>query len=232
MFSLHKTRGGVHPPQCKDMRDFACTSITSPERVLIPLNMHIGAPASPVVSEGDHVYVGTLIGQVEGLGSPIHASISGTVAKVATEQLPTGATAPVVEIVSDGKMEADPALKAPEYTTKEEFISCVRDSGMVGLGGASFPTWFKMRAPQGKSFEFLVVNGMECEPYITSDYRQMMEHTERVVDGVFRTIEALEIPAAVIGVEDNKPEAILELQRVVKEKLWLLLHLTIDCFIA
>ena len=124
----------------------------------------------------------------------------------------------MVEIVSDGKMEADPALKAPEYTTKEEFISCVRDSGMVGLGGASFPTWFKMRAPQGKSFEFLVVNGMECEPYITSDYRQMMEHTERVVDGVFRTIEALEIPAAVIGVEDNKPEAILELQRVVKEK--------------
>ena len=218
MFSLHKTRGGVHPPQCKDMRDFACTSIASPDKVLIPLNMHIGAPASPVVSEGDHVYVGTLIGQVEGLGSPIHASISGTVTKVATEQLPTGATAPVVEIASDGKMEADPALKAPEYATKEEFISCVRDSGMVGLGGASFPTWFKMRAPQGKSFEFLVVNGMECEPYITSDYRQMMEHTERVVDGVFRTIEALEIPFAVIGVEDNKPEAILELQRVVKEK--------------
>ena len=106
MFSLHKTRGGVHPPQCKDMRDFACTSITPPERVLIPLNMHIGAPAKPVVSEGDHVYVGTLIGQVEGLGSPIHASVSGTVTKVATEQLPTGATAPVVEIVSDGKMES------------------------------------------------------------------------------------------------------------------------------
>lgn len=220
MFSLHKTRGGVHPPQCKDMRDFACTSITSPERVLIPLNMHIGAPASPVVSEGDHVYVGTLIGQVEGLGSPIHASISGTVAKVATEQLPTGATAPVVEIVSDGKMEADPALKAPEYTTKEEFISCVRDSGMVGLGGASFPTWFKMRAPQGKSFEFLVVNGMECEPYITSDYRQMMEHAERVVDGVHRIATALEIPAAVIGIEDNKPEAIAKLTETVAAKGW------------
>jgi len=122
MFSLHKTRGGVHPPQCKDMRDFACTSITPPERVLIPLNMHIGAPASPVVSEGDHVYVGTLIGQVNGLGSPIHASISGTVTKVATEQLPTGATAPVVEIVSDGKMESDPALKPPTYSNKEEFI--------------------------------------------------------------------------------------------------------------
>ena len=190
MFSLHKTRGGVHPPQCKDMRDFACTSITPPERVLIPLNMHIGAPASPVVSEGDHVYVGTLIGQVNGLGSPIHASISGTVTKVATEQLPTGATAPVVEIVSDGKMESDPALKPPTYSNKEEFIACVRDSGMVGLGGASFPTWFKMRAPEGKSFEFLVVNAMECEPYITSDYRQMMEHSERVIDGVFRAIGA------------------------------------------
>ena len=188
MFSLHKTRGGVHPPQCKDMRDFACTSITPPERVLIPLNMHIGAPASPVVSEGDHVYVGTLIGQVNGLGSPIHASISGTVTKVATELLPTGATAPVVAIVSDGKMESDPALKPPTYSNKEEFIACVRDSGMVGLGGASFPTWFKMRAPEGKSFECLVVNGMECEPFITSDYRQMMEHSERVIDGVFRTI--------------------------------------------
>ena len=218
MFSLHKTRGGVHPPQCKDMRDFACTSIASPDKVLIPLNMHIGAPASPVVSEGDHVYVGTLIGQVEGLGSPIHASISGRVTKVATEQLPTGATAPVVEIASDGKMEADPALKAPEYATKEEFISCVRDSGMVGLGGASFPTWFKMRAPEGKSFEFLVVNGMECEPYITSDYRQMMEHSERVIDGVFRTIEALEIPAAVIGVEDNKKNGIESLNKVIAEQ--------------
>lgn len=124
----------------------------------------------------------------------------------------------MVEIVSDGKMESDPALKPPTYSNKEEFIACVRDSGMVGLGGASFPTWFKMRAPEGKSFEFLVVNAMECEPYITSDYRQMMEHSERVIDGVFRTIEALEIPAAVIGVEDNKPEAILELKRVVKEK--------------
>lgn len=116
----------------------------------------------------------------------------GTVAKVATEQLPTGATAPVVEIVSDGKMEADPALKAPEYTTKEEFISCVRDSGMVGGRCLRSPRGSRCAAPQGKSFEFLVVNGMECEPYITSDYRQMMEHTERVVDGVFRTIEALE----------------------------------------
>ena len=140
----------MHPPQCKDMRDFACTSITPPERVLIPLNMHIGAPASPVVSEGDHVYVGTLIGQVEGLGSPIHASISGTVAKVATEQLPTGATAPVVEIVSDGKMEADPALKATEYTTKEEFISCVRRSRHGGPGRCLAPHVVQDARPRGQ----------------------------------------------------------------------------------
>ena len=218
MFTLHKTRGGVHPPQCKDTRDCPCTSITPPDTVLIPLNMHIGAPATPVVAEGDHVYVGTLIGQVDGLGAPVHASVSGTVVKVATEQLPTGATAPVVEIASDGKMESDPSLTAPTYATKEEFIACVRDSGMVGLGGASFPTWFKMRAPQGKSFEFLVVNAMECEPFITSDFRQMVEHAERVIAGVHRTIEALEIPAAVIGIEDNKPEAVHELTRVVREQ--------------
>ena len=137
-----------------------------------------------------------------------------------TEQLPTGATAPVVAIESDGKMENDPALAQPSYSTKEEFLDCVRASGAVGLGGAAFPTWFKMRAPEGKKFEFLVINGMECEPFITSDYRQMMEHAERVVDGVHRIATALEIPAAVIGIEDNKPEAIAKLTETVAAKGW------------
>ena len=218
MFSLHKTQGGVHPPQCKDLREYACTSITPPKRVRIPLNMHIGGPCKPVVNPGDHVYVGTLIGDGSGLYAPVHASISGTVVSTDTEQLPTGATAPVVEIESDGKMENDPSLTVPTYSSKEEFIDCVRASGAVGLGGAAFPTWFKMRAPQGKKFNYLVINGMECEPYITSDYRQMMEHAERVVDGVHRIATALEIPSAVIGIEDNKPEAIEKLSAVVEEK--------------
>ena len=220
MFTLHKTRGGVHPPQCKDMRDFACTSIIPPKRVRIPLNMHIGGPCHPVVAAGDHVYVGTLIGDGQGLYAPIHASVSGTVVSTESEKLPTGAVAPVVEIESDGKMEADPNLKVPSYETKDEFLDCVRASGTVGLGGAAFPTWFKMRAPKGKSFEFLVVNGMECEPYITSDYRQMMEHSDRVIDGVHRVITALGIPAAVIGIEDNKPEAVERLSKVVEQKGW------------
>ena len=218
MFTLHESKGGVHPPQCKDLRDSARTRVPAPKRVCIPLNMHIGGPDAPVVKEGDHVYVGTLIGDGQGLYAPIHASVSGKVTFTGTKKLATGQTTAVVEIESDGKMEADPSLTVPSYSDTAGFIDAVRASGMVGLGGASFPTWFKMRAPKGQSFEYLVINGMECEPYITSDYRQMMEHTERVVDGVFRTIEALEIPAAVIGVEDNKPEAILELQRVVKEK--------------
>ena len=200
MFSLHKTLGGVHPPQCKDTRDCPCTWIEPPSKVRIPLNMHIGAPCTPCVEVGDHVYIGTLIGTGEGLYAPIYASVSGTVTSVATEKLPTGATAPVVEITSDGKMENDPALEVPTYTTKDEFIACVRNSGVVGLGGASFPTWFKMQAPAGKKFEFVVVNAMECEPYITSDYRQMIEHAERVIDGVVRISRALEIPAVVIGV--------------------------------
>ena len=218
MFSLHKTRGGVHPPQCKDLREYACTSLTPPTRVRIPLNMHIGGPCKPVVAPGDHVYVGTLIGDGSGLYAPVHASISGTVVSTDTEKLPTGATAPVVEIESDGKMEKDPSITLPTYTTKEEFLDCVRASGAVGLGGAAFPTWFKIRAPEGKQFEFLIINGMECEPYITSDYRQMMEHSDRVVDGVHRIATALEIPAAVIGIEDNKPEAIEKLSEVVANK--------------
>lgn len=220
MFSLHKTRGGVHPPQCKDVREYACTSVTPPERVRIPLNMHIGGPCTPCVKPGDHVYVGTLIGDGSGLYAPVHASVSGTVVSTDTEQLPTGATAPVVAIESDGKMENDPALAQPSYSTKEEFLDCVRASGAVGLGGAAFPTWFKMRAPEGKKFEFLVINGMECEPFITSDYRQMMEHPGRVVDGVHRIATALGIPAAVIGIEDNKPEAIAKLTETVAAKGW------------
>ncbi len=218
MFSLHQTLGGVHPPQCKDTRESEVVTIDPPERVRIPLNMHIGAPAKPVVAVGDHVCIGTLIGDGEGLCAPVHASISGTVTSVGTEDLPTGQTAPVIEIASDGKMENDPGLSVPTYASKDEFIECVRASGVVGLGGASFPSWFKMKAPAGKRFEFLVVNGMECEPFITSDYRQMMEHTGRVIAGVERIARALEIPAAVIGVEDNKPEAVDALKAKVAER--------------
>ena len=164
------------------------------------------------------MYVGIKIGDGQGLYAPIHASISGTVTSVATEKLPTGATAPVVTIESDGKMENDPALTVPTYSNKDEFIDCVRESGVVGLGGASFPTWFKMRAPEGKKFDFVVINAMECEPYITSDYRQMIEHTERVIDGVVRTARSLVIPAAVIGVEDNEPEAVDALNKAIADK--------------
>ena len=164
------------------------------------------------------MYVGTKIGDGQGLYAPIHASISGTVTSVATEKLPTGATAPVVTIESDGKMENDPALTVPTYSNKDEFIDCVRESGVVGLGGASFPTWFKMRAPEGKKFDFVVINAMECEPYITSDYRQMIEHAERVIDGVARAARSLDIPAAVIGVEDNKSEAVDALNKAIADK--------------
>ncbi len=218
MFSLHKTKGGVHPPQHKDTRDCPVQYIDPPKKVRIPLNMHIGKPCEPCVSVGDHVYVGTLIGDGEGLYAPVHASISGTVTSVAVEDLPTGQRAPVVEIEGDGKMDKDPSIKKPTYSTKEEFIDCVRASGVVGLGGASFPTWFKMKAPAGKKFEYLLVNGMECEPFITSDFRQMMEHAGRVIDGCKRIIDALEIPACCIGIEDNKPEAIELLTKTVEEK--------------
>ena len=217
LFSLHKTRGGVHPPQCKDTRDRRCTSIEPPKRVRIPLNMHIGSPCRPVVKPGDHVHVGTLIGDGEGLCAPIHASISGTVVSTDAGKLPTGQEAPVVEIESDGRMELDPTLEPPTYSSRGEFIDCVRRSGVVGLGGAAFPTWFKMRAPEGKRFEFLIVNGMECEPYITSDFRQMVEHPGRIIRGMHRICGALDIPRGVIGIEDNKPEAVEALEAALKE---------------
>ena len=110
------------------------------------------------------MYVGTLIGDGSGLYAPVHASISGTVVSTDTEQLPTGATAPVVEIESDGKMGKRSVAHRSHLQLQEEFIDCVRASGAVGLGGAAFPTWFKMRAPQGKKFNYLVINAWSASP--------------------------------------------------------------------
>ena len=213
--------GGVHPNDMKAAtNEKAIEQLQAPAQVVIPMSMHFGAPCTPTVSKGDYVKLGQKIGEFKGLGAPIHASVSGTVAAVEPRPYSMGGKVMSVVIDNDFKDDLSEEVHAPadpDALSVEEMVEMVKQAGIVGMGGATFPTHTKISSGIGK-VDTVIINGAECEPYITSDYRQMMEHSERVIDGVFRTIEALEIPAAVIGVEDNKPEAILELKRVVKEK--------------
>jgi electron transport complex protein RnfC len=170
---------GVHVPHRKHTAKTPSVRMTPPKTVTIPMSMHIGAPARPIVKVGDLVKVGTLIAEdVGAVSSPIHASVSGKVTKISEILLSNGSTCPAVTIESDGNMEPDPNLCAPNIQCAEDMIEAIRKSGVVGLGGAGFPTHVKFRVDPAR-VEQIVINGAECEPYITSDTLTM---TERVDD--------------------------------------------------
>ena len=197
-------------PHNKHTAGIASVRIAPPKEVLLPMTMHSGAPAAPVVRVGDHVYVGQLVAREEGrFSSPVYASISGTVTAIET----SGDAATGVRIQGDGKMEMDPAIKAPEVNNLDEFLAAVRQSGIVGLGGAAFPLWAKLDAVRKNVIKTVLVNGAECEPYITSDTRTMLEHSDRIVKGVALLKKYLGAEEFIVGIEDNKPEAIAEMQR-------------------
>ena len=173
-FFLH----GVHVPHRKNTADQTAKRLTDIKTVSIPMVMHIGAPATPIVEVGDHVYVGTKIAEATGfVSSPIHSSISGTVTKIADVLISAGDMVPAITIESDGEMTPDPSLKAPEIESKDDLVKAIRESGVVGLGGAGFPTHVKWSVDPAR-VEDLVINGAECEPYITSDSLTMIERAD------------------------------------------------------
>ena len=182
--------------------------VTDVEKVVMPLSMHSGKNAIPVVSVGDHVYVGQLIAKEDGdVSSPVHASVSGTV--TAIEPVKTmGKTVDAIVIASDGKNEKDPSIKAPVVNNVDEFLQAVRDSGLVGLGGAAFPTWSKLAAVKKAKINTFLINGAECEPYLTSDTRTMMEDGKYIEMGIEYLRKYTGEEKYVIGIEKNKPEAI------------------------
>ena len=203
-FSLH----GVHVPHRKNTRDQSATRIVPPKSVTIPMSMHIGAPAKPVVKAGDLVKVGTLIAEAGGfVSAPIYASVSGKVTKIVDYLLSNGSTVPAVVIESDGEMTPDETLTPPTVDSRESLIEAIRKSGVVGLGGAGFPTHVKFNVDPAR-IEYLVINGAECEPYVTSDTRTMIDR----VDDMKRALEAMKqyfgIKNIVIGIENNKKQAI------------------------
>ena len=213
-----KGRGGVKVPHNKNTENCKIIRMPAPEKVVLPMQQHIGAPCSPTVQVGDTVKVGQVIGDTDKfISAPIHASISGTVTKIADTVLANGRLAPAVTIESDGEMALFDEIAPPVINNVDDFIKAVRDSGLVGLGGAGFPSHVKFHLDPKKPIDTIVVNAAECEPYITVDYRECVDNTLYIIRSLMIIKEYLGIPNAVIAVEDNKPKAIEALQKVADE---------------
>lgn len=212
--------GGVKLPHNKDTAEVHSVIMPSPDTVVIAMQQHIGAECEPCVKRGDTVYVGTKIGDSDKfISAPIHSSVSGTVDSIGTMLLPSGKTCQTVVINSDGLMTPDPELKPQTVETKEQLVKASRDSGLVGLGGAGFPAHVKLNVNENTNIDTLIVNGAECEPYITSDYRECVENTDSILGGIFLIKKILGIKNVIIAVEDNKPHAISKLQKMAEDAL-------------
>lgn len=207
--AVKQVKGGVLVDHHKDTKDMATVRITPPERVILPMQQHIGAPCSPIVKVGDHVDVGQKIADSDKyVSAPIHASISGKVVSVAEVKIANGRMVPAVTIENDGEMTLCEDIKPPKVENKEDLIKAIRNSGLVGLGGAGFPSHVKFNIPDDKNIDTLIINAAECEPFITVDYRECIENTRNIVDGVYLLKKILGFKNIVIAVEDNKPDAI------------------------
>lgn len=209
-----KTRGGIHPLHKKNTAGIPSTVLPTPEKVYIPMQMHIGAPCTPTVAVGDLVRIGDTIGASDAfVSAPIHASVSGTVTGIYSMTLGGGAASTVVEITSDGKMETA-ELVPPTVTDRATFLAAVRASGLVGLGGAGFPAHVKLNIPEGKTVDTLLINAAECEPYLTGDHRTLLEDGWDVMSGIYAILHYLDIPRVLICIENNKPDAIALLEKI------------------
>ncbi|MBQ8579381.1 MAG: electron transport complex subunit RsxC [Oscillospiraceae bacterium] len=216
----HRFFGGVHP---KDNKMYAChqpiQDFPEPDVLVIPLSQHIGAPCAPLVKKGDAVLVGQKIGDNQGLCVPVHSSVSGTVKAVELRPHANGMTMMSVVIQNDRKKTRSPEIQprtAEQVAalSAEELIAIIREAGIVGMGGATFPTHVKLSGAIGK-VDTIIVNAGECEPYITADDRICQEMPEKLLSGLQVIMQILGLSSAHIGIEDNKPEAIHALRRAI-----------------
>ena len=219
--------GGIHPDENKLSNDAVTQPAPLPKQAVFPMSQHIGAPAKPVVKKGDKVKVGTLIAEAGGfISAPIHSSVSGTVFRVDNAINASGYLQPAIIINVEGdeweetidrstKLET---LEQHPELTPEEIVNRIKAAGVVGMGGACFPTFVKLCPPPGAKPECVIINGVECEPYITSDYRLMMEKSDELIEGVKILMAGAKVNKGYIGIEDNKPAAIELLANKLQEK--------------
>ena len=216
-------KGGVHPYEGKELSENKPVQILMPKGDLVyPMSQHIGAPAIPMVKKGDKVLAGQKIGEASGfISANVICSVSGTVKAVEPRRVANGAMVNSIVVENDGEYTAVEGLGAdrdPAKLSKQEIRDIVKEAGIVGLGGAGFPTHVKLAPKDESKIEYILVNGAECEPYLTSDYRLMMEEPEKLVGGLKVILQLFDNAKGVIGIENNKPEAIKKLQELVKDE--------------
>lgn len=205
--------GGIHPAyQKQSTAALPIVNAVVPKTVVIPLSQHTGAPCEPLVKVGDEVKLGQLIGDNKAfVSAPVHSSVSGKVIAIESRPHPASGATPAIIIESDGLDTPDPAITPAGPLAElapDQIRAAVRAAGIVGLGGAAFPTAVKLSPPAGKTIETVILNGAECEPYLTADHRVMLEETDDVVDGLRALMKACGAKRGMIGVEDNKPDAV------------------------
>ena len=215
--------GGVHPEENKISTQAVIEPFPVPEKVVVLMNQHLGAPATPIVNKGDKVKVGQLIAEAKAfMCANIHSPVSGTVTKIDVCKDPFGVSKPAIYIDVEGDewmetIDRTPDIKRECTLTPQEIVAKLKDMGIVGLGGATFPAHIKYNVPEGKKAEYLIINAVECEPYLTSDHRVMLEHAEEICIGVSILRKALGVPNAYIGIENNKPEPIAVMKEMASK---------------
>lgn len=210
---------GVKLPHRKHTSNNFPARITPPEEVCLVLSMHIGTPAIPVVKPGDTVKVGQLIAKEGGyVSAPVHASVSGTVKRIDDITTAANTLSKAIIIQSDGLMERHEHLAPPKVTDRESFIQAVKNSGVVGLGGAAFPTAVKLNVKEGVTVEEIIINGAECEPYITADTRTFLDRAEELLYGVNLLLKYIQPKKIIIGIENNKKEAIQKAKKLFENE--------------
>ena len=215
-------KGGVHPYDGKDLaKDQPIQKIMPKGEMVYPVSQHIGAPASPIVAVGDRVLRGQKIAEAGGfVSAPIYAAVSGTVKAIQPRRTAVGDMVNSIIVENDGLMEEVEFHPVEDINSlsKEEILNRIKEAGVVGMGGAGFPTHVKLSPKEPEKIEFIIANCAECEPYLTADYRRMMETPEELVEGMKIVLRLFEGAKGILGVEDNKPDAIAKLQELTKDE--------------